>query len=446
MPARSSALWAALFLAAAACSGDDGGTTPVAAGWRPPDAIGATDTGGFAPKLATAPNGDIYLVFYGDHEVWARRWVAATAAWDPLFRLNDGTTNAANPVLAVDAAGDAVVTWWGDHAQPIEVASFDASAGWPAGWSTIDAIPAQANTTAQPSAIALADDGSAAMVWVDVANDVRTIGASIREAGGAWTAPVRISGDATYAEGPSIALADLGDELRVVAIWEGPGIHTEGDVMTYSKTAHAGTWEPPVQLDTETSRRALPRRVAIDAAGRALAMFEVSDAYGQDAEVITARHDGGWSPPEVMSTTPSENGADPSLAVDDEGHAMLSWRECATTCRMMTRRYTGGAWQPAVAVAGVDTGGAVAISGDHALVVWSEQEPNGGWESMHGASFDGTAWSAPQLLETEDQADNGTTYDVTLRHGHAGLAAWVRGVGEPPHLMRSISGALFGDP
>lgn len=111
----------------------------------------------------------------------------------------------------------------------------------------------------------------------------------------------------------------------------------------------------------------------------------------------------------------------------------------------MARQLAGDTWQPATAVAPVEDGGQIATSGGRALVVWDQQPPEGSLRSMYGAAFDGSAWSAPQLLETEDTVDHGWWFDVTLRRGHAGLAAWVRIVDDGPQELRSIAGALFGD-
>lgn len=184
--------------------------------------------------------------------------------------------------------------------------------------------------------------------------------------------------------------------------------------------------------------RSLLRDIGIDAAGVTTVAFDVSDRFNRVVDVFVTRYDGAWTAPDRVSLATGFNGGEPMLAVEAGGDFLVGWRDCVAVCAVTVRAYRGGTWDAPVRLANVNSTPVVAVSQGHALAIWPVSQ-SAVWAS---AINDGT-WSPPLLLE-KDVDNSQYAFAVTLRRGHAGLAAWTRQPAVPAApLNRVIATALY---
>jgi len=149
---------------------------------------------------------------------------------------------AGTPQVVVNAQGEAEAVWnqWTHgflSTRTVQAASKPARGAW----QSPVTIVSEGDEIGQPKGagnpgIAVDGQGDAIAVWTSSFSD--TVQAAFKSAGGAWQAPVEISGEGAYA--PQVAFDGHGDAL---AIWDGE----DGTVQSGSKPA-GGAWQAPVDI------------------------------------------------------------------------------------------------------------------------------------------------------------------------------------------------------
>lgn len=231
-------------------------------GWTAPLALGSGGGTSHSPAVAVDDTGNGHVVYSslegGAYRILAARWDATATAWDPTLRLDADTVDAGAPVVAVDLSGNGLAVW------------------------------------AQRGAVL-----------------------SARFQGGAWNAPVMVTGTSAAAANPHLAMNEAG---RAVAVWEQTtlnGVDVAAAVFT-----PAGGWGAPGLIDAHPLAARTPR-VAIDAAGNALAVW-VQDNGNYDV-VGTCRYlvsGGAWQAPRMTEADDSGNAADPVARFYPDGDVM----------------------------------------------------------------------------------------------------------------------------
>lgn len=145
--------------------------------------------------------------------------------------------------------------------------------------------------------------------------------------------------------------------------------------------------------------------VAVDGRGRVTVVW----ATGSGRDVVAARRSarGVWSAP-VRLAAPAYVVADPALAVDDHGDAVVAWssRDRANERWRVRAAYrpAGGRWGPAAAVSAADgtRQPQVGIAGDGTAVVLVNRQRFGHPQVLRSLEWapDGT-WSEPSLVTRE---------------------------------------------
>ena len=431
----------------------DGGPPPDPV-WEPFIRIGQDDSAdevnNSEPRVAISRNGTALVIYYDNGDVWVRRYVHATRTFDPLHRVSETSSQGANPRVAMDDDGNAVVAWRGTTANPsIYVRRFEASLGWPGGWSAIEEAqpPEGTGRSYNLSSLDMTTDGHIVVAWSawiyspSPAVDRAYLRLYVRGSG--WAPRVVVSGASTSSSGIAAGVARIGTTLRVPVAWTeriGTTLGMRGAIYSYDLTAGSGSLGSSTLLESSTFD-ALAPRMGVDAAGDATLLFSLRRS-GSGGDVKVARHTGGaWS--SVSAFNPDGSlGYDPVLSVADSGEALVVWRECSP-CKLVARQLTGGAWRPVLQVTSADPGyTAAAVRDDgRAIAVWSQ--PMAGVPSIFGSELDALGWTAPQPLEDESSAFHGSMADVAFGP-QFGLAVWQREADGVGGLMfRKIAGALF---
>ncbi|MGA2162993.1 MAG: hypothetical protein ABSH36_00820, partial [Solirubrobacteraceae bacterium] len=196
-----------------------------------------------------------------------------------------------------------------------------------------------------------------------------------------WLSPVTVSvSEEGHEVGePRIAVDGQGD---AIAVWHSEDGKLEGGVSSYEvQTAFrpaGGAWQIPERL-SPYGQSAEDANVGFDGRGD---MFAVWDAYNANVPRGDAHFSvqaafrpvgGAWQAPVDLSPVEAPGGEYPSLAVDGQGDAMVSWDRGAGSVQEAFRP-AGGAWQaPVELTQGKEEGNFSKVAFDKqgdALVTW----------------------------------------------------------------------------
>lgn len=286
--------------------------------------------------VAIWPQTDLVLHF----NIWSARWTAA-GGWQPptLVELNE-LSGAADVRIAMTPRGDAVTTW----AQGDGVAySIWAATAAPGGqWSTPVLLENDPGTAAAPE-IAIDTTGRAVVVWQQTVAGHIDVRAATWDAG-AWATPITVDASDDDATAPRVAVGVAGD---TAITWQAGG-------KIWLRRGVTSSLPPPVRVDTRTAGTALAPRVALDD-DMVWSAFEWTDAGSRGA---TLRRLGD---PVVELGAGSRQPA----VTAARGRVLAAWKSAGLIAR----------WGEQQQILSGDPGASlpsVAISGDVALVIWSE--------------------------------------------------------------------------
>jgi hypothetical protein len=215
-------------------------------------------------------------------------------------------------------------------------------------------------------------------------------GAPAASAAPGWLPAQIVSGSSTVVSRPKVAMDARGD---AVAIWNQaePG----AERVEAATRPPGGAWSAPVKISPAGLETVEPR-VAMAASGEAIVSWG-TESGKQEAQVTTlAPGAGSWSTPLTISD-PTIIAEAPVLAVDSAGDVTAAWEQYdGVTFRVaVASRPAGGAWSAPLPISPAKTSGyapALAVDdlGD-TVVVWEQQA----LQVEAAARLKGGAWSAP---------------------------------------------------
>jgi len=434
-PALAFALAAAL----AACGGGADPSDVLSGTWRPPE----VNWGMYRNDVAVAANGDAFLWSSGD----LLRWERATQTWSAKVQ-----TPERDGVIAAHGEGNAIVAGSSQVDRSLTVRRFDSGAGWPGGWSAPELVAPPSTSYPGRLRLAATDDGSAALAWTYSVPSATTttINLALFEPGQParrmdLVVPALVGVDARL----ELALAELGGQLRVVAVWQlgtaGEDTAISAAVLTYDRATHQGAWAGPVTLTPSPTSLLQLRDLGIDRAGNASLLLATPTSLS------LVRFDGQWRPPTTLTFQADSVMVDqPRLAVDPEGAVFVAWPECTQSCVntathhetsiRVARAYPTTWGEPAV-LATDNTRTLlrpqIATEQGVAFVTWWVSLGNR--TSMWSSELVGDTWTPGHALD--DVASQIDPVDAAMRGG-TGLVAWGRGI-SPPGNDLSLTTALY---
>ncbi len=246
---------------------------------------------------------------------------AQAAQWSTPVQPPDGcrSTPSGAPSLALNAIAEWVIAAYAQTGSGLEAFTVSAcTSNDGVNWSG----PITVGQGTSP-AVAIAPDGHAIAVWQGGPATSPNVQASIRPAGGSWSAPVVVS---TIAGHPLLGIDGAGN---AIAVWAGTtlatpvataslpaggrwttaqtlveqagGIGLTTGTLTYaSRRPSGGTWGAPTLLSATNDKGGV--RVAGDDAGTFVVIW--NDATGH-VEAVTVPSGGGFSPGVPVGTSPS---------------------------------------------------------------------------------------------------------------------------------------------
>ena len=268
---------------------------------------------------------------------------------------------------------------------------------------------------------------------------------AFRPAGGVWQAPERLSPYGQSAEEANVAFDVHGDAF---AVWEAYSSNVpEGDAHFSIQAAFrpaGGVWQALVDLSPVEAPGSVHPSLAVDEQGDAMVSWNRGEGPGGGPVQEAFRSAGGtWRAP-VDVTQGSEWGDFSQVAFDKQGNALAMWQDPLQSAFMPA----GGTWQPPsivgsklVALPGSDF--AVDGRGD-AVAVWDSWTEGFMSHRVVQAAFRraGGEWQAPVDLSEEDPSENwrGEPYEPQVAIDEQGdaVVVWSRGYGESGDVMSAF--------
>jgi hypothetical protein len=246
------------------------------------------------------------------------------------------------------------------------------------------------------------------------------IAASSAVAAPAWLAPIGLSAEAQIAREPRVAVDAQGDAL---AVWErGEG---EGSSVQATFRPAGGAWQAPVSLSSSSESQWEPQ-VAFDGQGDAFAVWEAYNGAHSNVQTAFKPAGGAWQAPVELSSDEAPGAVHPQLAVDAQGDAIVIWDRALPYGGVVQTAYrpAGGSWQTPVSISelGVDPQIALNAQGD-AVAVWAHD--NGSNYVIQSALKPaGGTWQAP--VDLSEAGETAERPQIALDGQGDAIAVWHR--------------------
>ncbi|SEB50843.1 hypothetical protein SAMN04489844_0340 [Nocardioides exalbidus] len=391
-------------------------TRPIGGSWSPPVEVASDASRDLSqkpdfPQVAAGADGAVTATW---SHFDGRAFIVQAASRQP-----DGTwsapqdlseAGARNPDVAVSASGVATVLWTAGS----RVQAVTRTAGT---WSA----PVDLSSTAAPTTtpdVALDPAGNATAVWGGFTGASYVVQTATRPAAGDWINVTNLSSPGVDAfDTPQVAVDARG---RATAVWQ------ENDGSGWIVTAATGRigrdWSARTALSA-AGQDAWTPQVDVDTDGNATAVWSLAGKDGDTARTVQAARlpaRGDWTSPVDLSE-PGGNAWNPALVVDADGNATTAWS-----------RHDGAHW--IVQARGLDAAGPVVtgITSRHsgartsysvtAHDVWSKVR-TARWTFADGTTATGTSVThqsrstRPVRVTLTDAVGNATrcTYAATFR-------------------------------
>jgi hypothetical protein len=356
-----------------------------------------------------------FLAAIGAASMGAEASFAASGWVPPEYLGPDRATSPSRPQISLDAQGNAIAVWsrrgsGASRDMTVQTAFRPAGGPWQAPVDLSRPGPDGVQTDIERSGpqVAIDGQGNAVAVWQRNDGTSIVVQAAERPAGGAWRAPVDISGASASggdSRSPQIVIDPSGTAL---AVWVQRNPLTGGYQLRSAERPAGGTWQEPIAASAIDEASSVAPRMVIDARGMALAVWLRNTGGATQPHIVSTTHPvgGAWQTPELVPD-PALTPYDLDLAVDPVGNAAVSWSDFSGPAKAALRPATGG-WETPVVLGTSGNGPRVAMdSAGNATVVFvdgrdavrSRSHPYGGeWQPDVRINPGGQAPFLPSLV------------------------------------------------
>jgi hypothetical protein len=393
------------------------------------------------PAIAMDPNGDAFEIWVQQGsgyfpDILTNRYVAGSG-WETATLMEASDTNVGIPSIAVQANGNAIAVWPQTNGIRDNIWASRYVVG--SGWSTPLLIETNtAGNTYAPS-IAIDPNGNAIAVWAQSDGTRLNIWANRYVAGTGWgTAQLIETDNAGPALYPRVAMDANGN---AIAVWnQSDGTHYNAMANRY---AAGSGWGTATLIETDNTGNVGSPTIAMDANGNAISVWAQYDGTRYNLWSNRYVAGTGWGTAALLENDNSGD-ADPGLVVmDANGNAMVAWHQFdGTNYNIWARRYVAGTGWDAVTLIATNTAGDTSIpsiamnASGNAVAVWHQSDGTRTniWANRY---VDGTGWSTASLIENDDTGDAIYPSVVMDASGNA-IATWLQSDGTWNNVMANV--------
>ena len=377
----------------------------------------------YGPEIAFDASGNAFAVWAKTDaantrdDIWANRYTPA-GGWQTPQLLESGSGEAIAAHVAVDTNGNAIAVWQQTDATGQHIWANRYSGG---AWGAAQRIETDAGSAYSPR-IAIDAAGNALVVWSQGDGALSRIRAS-RFTSGGWGAAETIDGSVGPAYRPQVAVFPGG---FAIAVW----LQAEsGTDHIFYNTFNGTGWSSANVLENNPNGRTGAPQIAADANGNAIAVWSQGDGTGVTSIYSSRFSAGSWGPVELMENSALPNALEPRVAMNAAGNAMAVWIEgIGDQSNAWARLYkTGSGWGVPVLIdspLGYGARGAnVSIDPmGNAIAVWTYLES--AYANRYTA---GSAWGTPELLE--GQVGRADSPNIAMDANGNAIAIWSHTIG-----------------
>jgi hypothetical protein len=323
------------------------------ASWQPAVTVSGSKEQASYPQVAIDSHGDGFAVWLGleggEYSIDASTRAGLGGSWQTpvtLGKLGAMIVMEPRPDLAVDAQGDAVAVWQRASGAKVIVESSSRPGG--GSWQTSETLSEEGEGL-HPAEVGIDAAGAATAVWEEKNASV-LIDAASKVPGGKWQPGTAISKPGANANEPRVAVNARGE---AVALWERFGGEEELIEAAFEPSVSAG-WAGSVALTKPEASKGEPagQQVAIDGQGDAVATWSRTNANRDVVEAAVGRGaTSTWQAPVALSGLGANVEEAPKVAANAQGEAIVVWERSDGTNEIVeaaTGQASSGVWTAAV--------------------------------------------------------------------------------------------------
>lgn len=205
---------------------------------------------------------------------------------------------------------------------------------------------------------------------------------------GIWSEPKVISGNATNVYSPSVAMDNKGN---AIIIWEDWNRESGGGIVITE--FRDGVWSAPRFISQSPLDSINPPSLAMNDNGKAVIVWAQNDIY------ISEYNNGTWSQPVAISS--GGNNQYPKVLINNTGNAIITWSisdGSYSGSKLLSKEYINGFWTDVQIIsAAVDVPiiyyDVVFDNNNNAIVVWHQVE--GSTFRIYRNEYKALSWTGP---------------------------------------------------
>ncbi|MGD8825874.1 MAG: hypothetical protein PVI24_12890 [Myxococcales bacterium] len=309
-----------------------------AAGWGVPEIISAGTGIRIGPlDLAVDSSGAVWAVWgqfgvvggsFGRYDVWTNRYDPVKGWGDAQSLEEDDTSTARDSRVAVDAAGNGLAIWL--QSGHLWSCVYAPGLGW--GSPEVAVQDGQGVGAASYAELTLDDSGHAVVVWSrdgganpGFGNDVWAAHYTMGEG---WDAPEMLDADELRdANKPDLARDAGGNAIAVWIETEPPGSTNQISTLWARRYVPSTGWGAATRLDEDSTGQRRNPSVAVSSSGSAIVVW--TQDMSPPASVWARHYDPtlGWRPRVQIGNGEALRVSKPQVAIDAFGRATAVWEQ-----------------------------------------------------------------------------------------------------------------------
>jgi hypothetical protein len=292
------------------------------------------------PDVSVNMSGNVFIVWddqrNNNYDIYAQNLTeVGNRRWAVDYRVNspNGIVDQWSPVLAIDGNGNAIIAWQDNRHGRASIFGQRIDKNGDHLWtSEVQINSAGASIGSGFPALALDQDGSAIILWVDYRNGYADIFAQKLDVNGnkLWAGDVRVNSyiGSEVKESPAVA-TDLGGNVTIV--WKD---NRGGKADIYAQkldSSGARLWATDVLVNYDSgSAKAWSPVIAIDSSGNSIVAWE--DRRNYDGDILAQKLDSDgnklWAGDvRVDSDAGTAGQITPEMTIDTKGNAIIVWQD-----------------------------------------------------------------------------------------------------------------------